>query len=144
MTSIFDGSLEDAEPCRRLFSAIIQLAIEDARTVPDQGDGIRIFSEKMEAAKDAIHFLFSDRIYWYADKIDLDVEELRRALFRQTQERCYDCKMTSHERSLENRKRLNFRLNYQTFYEPIGRAKGNQERYNTILFGAEHQISDHA
>lgn len=142
--SIFEGSIEDAEPCRRLFSAIIQLAIEDARTVPDQGDGIRVFSEKMEAAKDAINFLFSDRIYWYADKIDLDVEELRRALLRQTQERCHDCSMTSHERTLENRKRLNFRLNYQTFYESARRTQSNSQRYNAALSGAEQQASHYA
>lgn len=111
---------EESQRNRALIAAIIKQAIDDVRTNighPSIGKG-----ENAEAViNDAFDFIFSDRINWFAESVDMDVDAIREALLRSQFKRCtmHEIPLTK-DRDIENRKRFNFRENYERYRATTG------------------------
>lgn len=104
-----DAVIEEHGPYIRLLSSVVLQAIYDART-----HLIDIKTED-DVAYDAVDFLFSDRIGIYCEVLGYDPDAFREGLLATQSQRCDDCKMTSMDRTRENRYRYNFKKNYDVY-----------------------------
>jgi hypothetical protein len=98
-----DAVMEEHGPYLRLLASVVLQAIYDARTGID------------EVADEAMEFLFSDRINVFCDILGYDAEAFKKGLLATQSQRCHDCKMTSMDRTRENRYRFNFKKNYDVY-----------------------------
>lgn len=104
-----DAVMEENSPYIRLLSSVVLQAINDAR--------MHVIERKTEddVAYDAIDFLFSDRIEIYCAVLGYDSDAFRENVLATQSQRCDDCKMTSMDRTRENRYRYNFKTNYDVY-----------------------------
>lgn len=116
-----NGFVEEHEPYKRLIAAIILQAVQDARTLPAEYNSPTLSRQIEEDAKDAIDFLFTDRLNIYCEMLEINPQVLQENLVKEQNRRCEDCRMTSHDRSRENRYRFNFRKNYDVYRPTISR-----------------------
>lgn len=128
-----DAILEENQPYLKLVAATVLQAITDAKLNGElchkKGNGY-----SQNDIQDAIEFLFSDRLDVYCEILDLDPDALREGLLRETKERCHDVRLTAHQRDLENRKRYNFRVNYD-LYRPTARNQFHKGEANSVRNG---------
>jgi len=110
---------EEYGPERALIAAIVRQAVDDAR-MPAEGAALAREPETHKIIADAFDFLFTDRINWFAETLDLDVDAIREALLVTQFRRCtmHEIPLTK-DRDRENRKRHNFRENYERYRESI-------------------------
>lgn len=107
--------IEDYGPYKRLIAAIILQALHDARQAPMGYNSPSQEEEICNNAEDAIDFLCSDRLNIYCEMLEIDPEALRENLIKEQHKRCDDCRISSFDRSKENRHRYNFRMNYELY-----------------------------
>lgn len=128
-----DAILEENQPYLKLVAATVLQAITDAKLngelCHNKGNGY-----SQNDIQDAIEFLFSDRLDVYCEILDLDPDALREGLLRETKERCHDVRLTAHQRDLENRKRYNFRVNYD-LYRPTASNQFHKGEANSVRNG---------
>lgn len=108
---------DELAPYRALWSAVLFQAVEDARKTPGMAKQASKDWHIENDAMEAMEFLFTDKSRRYLDALEIDPVNFREGLIREHRGRCHDCRMTSHMRDLENRKRINFMRNYMEFLE---------------------------
>jgi len=107
--------IEDYGPYKRLIAAIILQALHDARQAPMGYNSPSQEEEICNNAEDAIDFLCSDRLNIYCEMLEIDPETRRENSTKEQHKRGDDCRMSSCDRSKENRHRYNFRMNYELY-----------------------------
>ena len=115
----YNAVIAEHEPYKRLIAAVILQAVHDARFIPAEYNSPSLAAEIEEAAEDAIQFLFTDRLNIYCEMLEIDPDAFRESLIKEQNKRCDDCRITSFERSRENRYRYNFRINYERYGKNI-------------------------
>lgn len=135
----YDAIIEENQPYLKLIAATVLQAINDCKLNGEfchkKGNGYY-----QHDIQDAIEFIFSDRLDVYCSILDIDPDALREGLIKETRERCHDVRITAHQRDMENRKRYNFKVNYDLY----GPATGNElykSRANTAHTRKPAQVS---
>lgn len=103
--------LDETEPYRNLLAAILMQAINDARMYLDDDNTDALLTQN--DIRDAIEFITTDRSKIYCEYLDIDHDRFITDFMALQFSRCNDARLTAHQRDMENRKRYNFRKNYE-------------------------------